>query len=93
MKIQKQKVEEEIEQLFEKAKKLQKNNPELSRRAIRKAFKLAMHFHIKLRNKKRFFCRKCFSLFTSKNSRRRIKNKTLTITCLNCGYIRRYKFK
>jgi len=51
---------------------------------IRKIKRLAMHHHISLRPWKMKFCKKCFSVFNSKNSEIRIKNKVKSVKCLNC---------
>src|SRR3989338_7354301 len=41
----------------------------------KKTKKLAMSKNIKLGEKRKLFCKKCFTYFTSKNSEIRIKNK------------------
>lgn len=40
---------------------------------------------------KRQFCRKCYSPFIEGITvRRRVRNRILIVTCLSCGYVRRY---
>ena len=90
-KISKKEAEKVILRLFDKAKNVQEKNPELSKKLVKKAKRIAMHHNIKLGKLKRKFCKKCFSLFNSKNSRIRIKKKMLVIRCLNCDNIQRYK--
>jgi len=66
------------------------NNP--SPNEIKKAKKLAMSRNIKLGRLRKKFCKKCYSLFNSSNSKTRIKNGFKIIKC-KCGYVSRYKLK
>jgi len=54
---------------------------------------LAMSKNIKIGGLKKRYCKKCYSLFTIKNSEIRIKKPYKKIKCKNCGYIARYKLK
>jgi len=54
---------------------------------------LAMSKNIKIGGMKKRYCKKCYSLFTIKNSEIRIKKPYKKIKCKNCGYITRYKLK
>jgi len=56
------------------------------------AKKLAMSKNIKLRGLRKKFCKKCYSMFNTKNSEIRIGKGFKTIKC-KCGYISRYKLK
>ena len=56
---------------------------------IRKVKRLEMHHKIPLKEKRKQFCKKCFS--TYKKSKIRIRNKIKSITCENCGYVVRYR--
>lgn len=82
-KSNKQEIEKEIKEIFS-----HNINPE----KIKKAKKLAMSKNIKLGNLKKKFCKKCYSLFNSKNSEIRIRKGFKMIKC-KCGYISRYKLR
>jgi len=77
-------------EIQEKIKKVFSGNP--SKEEIRKIKKLASSKNIKLGDNRKKFCRKCYSIFNSNNSKIRIKNKMKTIKC-ECGYISRYRLK
>ena len=57
---------------------------------IKKAKRLAMNKKIRLGELRKKFCKKCYSLFNSKNSEIRIKKGFKIIKC-KCGNISRYK--
>lgn len=76
----------EIQELIKK--KFSKNP---SPKEIKKIKRLAMRKNIKLGGLRKKFCKKCFSLFNSKNSEIRIRNKMKVIKCKNCYYVSRYK--
>ncbi|MEK6873110.1 MAG: hypothetical protein AABW90_03820 [Nanoarchaeota archaeon] len=80
-KLSKQEIEQRIKEIF-----LKKPNP----REIKKAKQLAMSKNIKLASFKKMFCKKCLTIFTSTNSKIRIKNKFKIIKCENCGYINKW---
>ena len=79
------------QEIPEKIKKIFSSNP--FPRQIQKAKKLAMSKNIKLKELRKKFCKKCYSLFDSKNSEIRIKKSFKTIKCKKCSYISRYKLK
>lgn len=81
--LSKQEINEKIKEVFSK---------NASREDIRKIKKLASSKNIKLKEYKNKFCKKCFSLFNSNNSKIRIKKGFKTIIC-KCGSISRYKLK
>ena len=93
--MQKEKIEkiakERIQKLLEMAKD-EKNGR--SKRYVHLARKIAEKHQIPLGKYKKLFCKKCNSLFNSKNSRVRIQKKDfrVTRTCLVCGHIQRYSF-
>jgi len=58
---------------------------------VKKIRKLAMKHNIPLKEKRKLFCKKCFSPFQF--SKIRIKNKKKSITCEDCGYVTRWKLK
>jgi len=81
-KLRKSEIEQKIKEIFSK---------KANSKEIKKIKKLAMSKNIKLGRLKRKFCKKCYSLFNSKNSEIRIKKGFKIIKCRNCGYISRYK--
>ena len=84
IKLSRKEAEEEIKKLFSK---------DSSPKQIKKAKKLAMNKNIKLKDLRKKFCKKCYSLFNPKNHEVRIKNKMKTIKCKNCKDISRYNIK
>lgn len=83
-KISKTEAEKEIEKFFSDIKS--KTQTE-----IKKIKKFAMRNSVKLGEKKKLFCKKCFAVY--KNPRIRIKDKKKIITCGNCGSVGRWKIK
>ncbi|MFA5173838.1 MAG: hypothetical protein WC438_01525 [Candidatus Pacearchaeota archaeon] len=81
-KLSKSEAEKQIKDILSK-------NP--SPEKIKKAKKLAMSKNIKLGSLKKLYCKKCHSLFDSKNSSIRIKNGYKTIKCKNCEFVTRWK--
>ena len=81
--LSKQEINEYIKNVFSK---------QSSKEEIKKAKKLAMARNIKLGDLRKKFCKKCYSMFNSKNSEIRIKKGFKTIKC-KCGYVGRYKIK
>ena len=57
---------------------------------IKKIKRLAMSHNIQLKEKKKLFCKKCFSPYSGKE-KIRIKNKVKSIACKKCNYISRWK--
>jgi len=58
---------------------------------IKKIKRLSMKYRIKLGDKKKLFCKKCFSPY--KEASIRIKNDFYNIVCNVCGHKSRWKFK
>ncbi|MGB9915649.1 MAG: ribonuclease P protein component 4 [Candidatus Bathyarchaeales archaeon] len=86
----KQIAKQRIRILFQQAQRVHKSNPQLSRRYIATARKIAMAAKIRLPPVyRRQICRKCNTLLVpGDNCRVRIKQKRephVVITCLNCG--------
>ena len=59
---------------------------------VKKIKSLAMNKKISLKNKRKFFCKKCLTPYSG-NEKIRIKNKIKNIECTNCGEINRWKIK
>ncbi|OKY77835.1 MAG: RNase P subunit RPR2 [Candidatus Methanohalarchaeum thermophilum] len=80
-----------IEILMEKAEEIFDEDPERSHRYARLAWRIKLKTRVKFPKKwKRRFCRKCkIFLVPNKTCRIRLNNSKVTITCLNCGKIKR----
>ncbi|MDY0386017.1 MAG: ribonuclease P protein component 4 [Methanolobus sp.] len=93
--ISKNIAQERIQYLFELAKNELCLNPEKSERYVLLARKIGMRHRVSIPAElKRNFCKQCGSLLvTGQNSRRRIKDGNIIITCLKCGGVKRYPFK
>jgi RNase P subunit RPR2 len=76
-------------EIFDKIKQTFANNP--ASEEIKKLKKLAMSKNIRLTEYKKLYCKRCYSLFKSSNSKIRIKKPYKIIKCKNCGFIGRYK--
>ena len=81
-KASKEESKDKIEKFFEDIKKK-------SPKEIRKIKKLAMKKNIKLGEKKKKFCKKCY--FPYNGSKIRIKNGIKTTICGNCGQASRWR--
>jgi ribonuclease P protein subunit RPR2 len=87
----KQIARQRIQVLFQQAKKVYRDNPQLSSRYVETARKIAMAAKIRLpAMHRRQICKNCNMLLVEgDNCRVRIKQKRephVVITCLNCGY-------
>lgn len=79
--LSKQEIQDKIEEVFSK---------NASKEEIRKIKKLASSKNIKIRDYRKKFCKKCYSLFNGSNCKIRIKKGFKTIKC-SCGNVSRYK--
>ncbi|MEX0920853.1 MAG: hypothetical protein WDZ62_01180 [Candidatus Pacearchaeota archaeon] len=59
---------------------------------VKKIKKLAMSFNIKLKDKKKKFCKKCLEPYSGLE-KVRLNKGIKSITCKNCNYISRWKIK
>lgn len=86
---------ERIERLFESASSVYEKDPSISSRYVILARKIAMKHRVKMPRQYRLsYCRKCLSFLSpGKNTRIRINNGKVTVTCMKCGYTRRYPIK
>jgi RNase P subunit RPR2 len=80
--VSKKEVEKQIEEFFHHI--TEKKSIE-----IRKIKKLAMSYNIKLGNKKKTFCKKCFHPYVEPSVR--INNDMVNITCEKCEHISKWK--
>ncbi|MFH1591992.1 MAG: ribonuclease P protein component 4 [Candidatus Woesearchaeota archaeon] len=94
-KIQKKIASERIEILFKEAKKVSKQNLQLSNRYITLARKISTKLKVRIpKEYKKLFCKNCYKYFLpGKTLRTRTKNKKLIYFCYNCKHITRYPFK
>ncbi|MEX0920611.1 MAG: hypothetical protein WDZ69_03460 [Candidatus Pacearchaeota archaeon] len=58
---------------------------------VKKIKKLAMGYNLKLREKKKLFCRKCLAPY--RNPKIRIKEGKKTVACEDCSHTARWKIK
>ncbi|NOX71844.1 MAG: ribonuclease P [Candidatus Micrarchaeota archaeon] len=88
---------ERIDILFSEAERRYHENPDLSKRYIHIARKVGMKCNVSIpRRLKMRFCKKCGAyLVPGSSSRVRIdsQKKNVVITCLRCGFSRRYPYK
>jgi len=92
---QKKIAEERIQILFDLAEKEFKKYPERSSRYVELARKIGLRYNIRLpKETKRKFCKNCNTLLKpGLTSKIRFQNKTLTIKCVVCNKIYRYRVK
>ena len=87
-----------IQVLFQQAKKVYQDNPQLSSHYVETARKIAMAANIRLpAMQRRQICKNCDMLLVQgDNCRVRIKQKRephIVVTCLNCGHKTRISFR
>ena len=82
-KLTKSQAEAKIGEFFESIKDKEKEQ-------VRKIKRLAMHYKIRLGEKRKTFCQKCFSVNLKTLG---IKNNVKRVKCLECGKIYRWKLK
>ena len=85
IKLSKTEVQKEIEEFF----KIFKNK---TSKDIKKIKKLAMNKKISLKEKRKFFCKKCLTPYSGKE-KIKINNKIKNLECKNCGKINRWKIR
>jgi len=81
-KISKQEAEQKIQKIFN-------NNP--TPKQIKKAKHLAMNKKISIKQYRKKFCKKCFTLFKPNNHQIKIKKPHKIIKCKKCNNLSRYK--
>jgi len=60
-----------------------------SPKEVRKIKKLAMRYNIPLREKRRLFCKKCYSVY--RKPKIRIQSGIKSVWCEECGFVSRWK--
>ncbi len=85
---------ERIEILFNEADKIFKKNPDLAKKYVVIARKIAMRLKLRLpKDIKRRFCKECSTYLKSGvNCRIRTKDKAVVYKCYNCGHVTRIPF-
>ncbi|WP_319506409.1 ribonuclease P protein component 4 [uncultured Methanolobus sp.] len=93
--ISKNIAQERIKYLFELARNELSRDAGRSERYVSLARKIGMRHRVSIpADLKRNFCKDCGSLLIpGQNSRTRLKGGCITITCLECGGVKRYPFK
>lgn len=85
---------ERIAILINEAEKIAEQDMNLARRYFQLARKIGMRYNIRLGKTKRKFCKNCYTyLIPGKTSQHKIKNGTITITCILCRKSARYPYK
>jgi len=83
MELSKKQIEQKIDEFF---KNVKSKNPE----EIRKIKKLAMSKNIKLKEKRKLFCKRCYS---TKLEVKSIKKGVKRVKCKDCGHIMKWRTK
>ena len=94
MKVSKKEAEKQIEEFFEELKDEDetKNKSKIkTAKDVKKIKKLAMRHNIKLGEKRKLFCKKCYAPY--KDYSLRIKNNKVSMTCGKCKHVSRWKVK
>jgi len=86
---------ERIVKLFDQAESSFKEHPELSRRYVYLARKIATRYKVRFtKDQKGLFCKNCDAyLKNGVNSRTRIVKGQVVRTCTECGHVRRAQYK
>ncbi len=86
---------ERIGVLFQEAETMFKEHPELSKRYMELARKIAMKYKVKFTKEQKLkFCKNCNAyLKQGINSTKRLNKGILVIRCKECGGLRRIKYK
>lgn len=82
---------ERVKRLLELAREPLKNDPRLSKRYVSLAWRIKTKYNLRLpRELKMKFCKNCMTYWIpGETCRVRTRQKTLTITCAECGRIYR----
>ena len=80
--VPKSKAREEIEEFFSDIKNK-------SPKEVKKIKRLAMQYNVPLKEKRKLFCKKCYSPYVKPKVR--IKDKIKTVVCKECNHFSRWK--
>lgn len=84
IKLSKTEAQKQIESFFSDVKNKTSNE-------VKKIKRLAMRYNIKLGEKRKLFCKKCYDPY--KNFSIKIKKDVLSINCSKCSYTSRWRIK
>ncbi len=75
--------------------RMRENEEDLAKRYVNLALLISKKYNVRIpRDMKYRICKKCkLFIVPGKNARVRLKKGKVVITCLNCGYKKRYKYK
>ncbi|NYT05492.1 MAG: ribonuclease P [Methanomicrobiales archaeon] len=84
---------ERIDMLFSRAERFFSGDPSSSDRCVALARRIAMRQRVRIpRPLSMRFCRRCYGfLVPGRNMRVRVHHGYVIVTCLRCGYQRRYR--
>ena len=93
-KLEREVAEQRARKLLKMAEEVKFEDYELARRYVELARKIAMKYRVKLpRELKRRFCKKCLYPYRHDRMRVRVRKSRVIVTCLNCGYVRRFPIR
>jgi len=84
-KLSKSEANNKVEEFF---KNIENKTP----KDVKKIKRLAANSNIRLREKRKLFCKKCLIPYAG-NEKTRISKGIKSVECGNCGYISRYKIE
>jgi len=75
--------------------RMRENEEDLAKRYVNLALLISKKYNVRIpRHMKYRICKKCnLFIVPGKNARVRLKKGKVVITCLNCDYKKRYKYK
>ena len=85
---------ERISILFKEAEKTVKEDPQLARRYVQLAKRIAMRYNVRLGRQRRKYCKYCNTYFIyGLTARKRLKNGKINVKCLSCNKVIRYPYR
>ena len=82
---------ERVDELFSQAESQFKDHPELSKRYVVLARKIAARYRLRFStDQKKRFCKNCNAYLKSVNSTTRIVHGHIVLRCKECGNVRRF---
>ncbi len=85
---------ERIAILFDEARKVAATEPDLARRYMKLAKRIAMRYNVRLGKLRMRFCKHCYSFFLpGKTCSVRLEKGKINIKCLSCNKVIRYPYR
>ena len=85
---------ERVRYLIRRAEEYKTKDYELARRYVELAKRIAMKYRVRIpRDLKMTYCKKCLYPYREGKFRVRIRKSRVIVTCLNCGYVRRFPIR